>query len=318
MNKILSACILVILSQAAAAQTSQYSRDYQIENGIEKHYQDSNVSQSTQMDVQNSNHDNADVGVEDPIAAQVAETSVVLQENPFPHPHHAFDTSLTQWGKQALDHTQDPTIQSKIRHTDQELVKQLNTANQDGKPYLIWVNIPSYLLRVYDTQSQEVLLESRVIVGASGSRTPVFNTDIVNIKFNPDWTPPPSLVRKGRRYTASGPNNPLGQARFSANNNMNIYLHDTNDHSMYDRDNRALSAGCVRVEQWHQLSQILTGWDPTAVDDITKDNKIRFIDVPDSLVWISYERIDFDDNGVLTLHPDVYRRQPLNDVHWDQ
>src|SRR5690606_30135498 len=102
-------------------------------------------------------------------------------------------------------------------------------------------------------------VESRVIVGKPGRRTPIFTTRIVNLKYNPDWTPPPSLAAQGKRYVRPGPNNPMGRIRFSTDNNLNIYLHHTNEPDLFSRDVRALSSGCVRVEQWDDLAAFLAG-----------------------------------------------------------
>lgn len=205
----------------------------------------------------------------------------------------------------------DPWVGYKVADTAAQLQQQLQSARLDGKPYLLWVNVPSFTLRVFDTQSGQQVLRSRVIVGASGTQTPIFSTDVTNLKFNPDWSPPPSLKRKGKVYTPPSDNNPLGQVRFSTNNAANIYLHDTNNHDLFERDIRALSAGCVRVESWHELAQILAGMSPEEVDQATQGHRTHYKDVPDSRVWISYERIDLDETGQLALYGDIYRKQNL-------
>ena len=217
------------------------------------------------------------------------------------------------WGDEALQQARGlgPWAENTVLTTSGELNAKLSQAAAEGKPYLIWVNVPSYTLRVYDTSTQALLLTSRVIVGATGSQTPIFETNVVNLKYNPDWSPPASLQRKGKRYVPPGPNNPLGQVRFSTDNNKSIYLHDTNHHELFDRNMRALSAGCVRVSRWNELAQILSGEGAEAVAGHTAGNSIKYVKIPTSLVWISYQRVDLDDTGTLTVFPDVYRRQPL-------
>lgn len=220
---------------------------------------------------------------------------------------------VTNWTQQAL--AQAPAMgdvaYNEVVKTDSDLQQRISTALADGKPYLIWVNVPSYTLRVYDTSTQQLLLTSRVIVGAPSTKTPIFETNVVNLKYNPDWTPPASLVKKGKRYVPAGPNNPLGQVRFSTDNNMSIYLHDTNNHALFDRPMRALSAGCVRVSRWNELAQILSGDTSDGVAKQTEGNRTHFVKIPASLVWISYQRIDLDQNNILTVFPDVYGKQPL-------
>lgn len=220
---------------------------------------------------------------------------------------------VTNWSEQAL--AQAPAmgdvVYNEVLKTDADLQQRLNAALAEGKPYVIWVNVPSYTLRVYDTSTQQLLLTSRVIVGAPSSKTPIFETNVINLKYNPDWTPPASLVRKGKRYVPAGPNNPLGQVRFSTDNNMSIYLHDTNNHALFDRPMRALSAGCVRVSRWNELAQILSGDTSDGVTQQTEGNRTHFVKIPSSLVWISYQRVDLDQNNTLTVFPDVYGKQSL-------
>ena len=44
-----------------------------------------------------------------------------------------------------------------------------------------------------------------------------------------------------------GPQNPLGQIMFALDNDEFIFLHDTNEKALFNRAQRALSHGCVRV-----------------------------------------------------------------------
>lgn len=228
-------------------------------------------------------------------------------------PALAYPNSATQWTQLALPQAQSvgAWAEEQVGLTSTQLQNRLLQAQSEGKPYVLWVNVPSFTLRVFDSATGNLVMTSRVIVGASGTQTPIFDTNVVNLKFNPDWSPPPSLQRKGKRYVPPGPNNPLGQVRFSTDNSQNIYLHDTNHHELFERDMRALSAGCVRVNQWHQLAQVLSGQDAQAVDGYTEGNKIQYVHIAPSLVYISYQRVDLDEQGRLSVFPDVYRRQPL-------
>jgi murein L,D-transpeptidase YcbB/YkuD len=58
----------------------------------------------------------------------------------------------------------------------------------------IWVNLPSYNLKVWDSGS--IAFESRVIVGASKTRTPVLTSEVVNFITYPQWTVPYSIIFK--------------------------------------------------------------------------------------------------------------------------
>ena len=53
---------------------------------------------------------------------------------------------------------------------------------------------------------------------------------------------------------ASGDNNALGVMKFNFNNPFAVYLHDTNQRYLFKNTSRALSHGCVRVQEWEKLA----------------------------------------------------------------
>ena len=53
---------------------------------------------------------------------------------------------------------------------------------------------------------------------------------------------------------ASGDNNSLGVIKFNFNNPYAVYLHDTNQRYLFKNAARALSHGCVRVQEWARLA----------------------------------------------------------------
>ncbi len=173
-----------------------------------------------------------------------------------------------------------------------------------GYKRAIIVNLASYTLHAINLETDEVELESRVIVGSPRTKTPRMMTRIVNLKANPDWTPPASI--RGARYQRPGPNNALGLMRFSTDNNMSIYLHDTNARGLFSRDSRALSHGCVRVQQWHDLSSWTAQEDSSWVDNVAlAGGKTRFLKVDPVPVLLVYSRVDIVD-GKPRSFPDVY------------
>jgi len=52
----------------------------------------------------------------------------------------------------------------------------------------------------------------------------------------------------------SGDDNALGVLKFNFNNKYAVYLHDTNERSLFNDSVRCLSHGCIRVQQWQQLA----------------------------------------------------------------
>jgi murein L,D-transpeptidase YcbB/YkuD len=61
-----------------------------------------------------------------------------------------------------------------------------------------------------------------------------------------------------------GPANSLGHFKFDLPNGDGIYLHDTPRKELFDQDTRALSHGCVRLEDAPRLAAWLLGKDPPA------------------------------------------------------
>ena len=53
---------------------------------------------------------------------------------------------------------------------------------------------------------------------------------------------------------ASGDDNALGILKFNFSNPFSVYLHDTNQRYLFKNAARALSHGCVRVQQWQELA----------------------------------------------------------------
>jgi murein L,D-transpeptidase YcbB/YkuD len=71
-----------------------------------------------------------------------------------------------------------------------------------------------------------------------------------------------------------GDNNSLGVIKFNFRNKYSVYMHDTNVRWMFGKPFRALSHGCVRVQQWEKLS-----------DFLIRNDTVRYH--PDSLrAWI--------------------------------
>jgi len=67
-----------------------------------------------------------------------------------------------------------------------------------------------------------------------------------------------------------GPANSMGNLKFSFPNSEGIYLHDTPNKELFDKDVRALSAGCVRLEDAERLAGWLLRrepWGPAGVPE---------------------------------------------------
>ncbi len=110
-----------------------------------------------------------------------------------------------------------------------------------------------------------------------------------------------------------GPWNALGQVKFIFPNSHNVYLHDTPSRSLFDKEVRAFSHGCIRVENPLDLAEVLLadqeGWDRAAIDAAieAKDTVTVYLDerLP---VLILYWTAWVNPDGELKFYRDVYDR----------
>jgi murein L,D-transpeptidase YcbB/YkuD len=85
------------------------------------------------------------------------------------------------------------------------------------------------------------------VVGTSGRVEPIDPSSI-------DWSDE-SAVKQVRFRQAPGEENALGLVKFIFPNHFDVYLHDTPTDKLFAKSNRALSHGCIRVEQPMALAQ---------------------------------------------------------------
>lgn len=102
-----------------------------------------------------------------------------------------------------------------------------------------------------------------------------------------------------------GDDNALGQVKFMFPNRYAVYLHDTPETQLFERDVRAFSSGCVRVEKpralLHWLSQGEVAW-PERGSAGNQQRLLRSA-VP---VHLQYWTAWVDAQGELQLRPDIY------------
>lgn len=111
----------------------------------------------------------------------------------------------------------------------------------------------------------------------------------------------------------SGADGSLGRIKFSLANPYAIYLHDTNAPSLFRRDTRALSSGCVRVEKPNELAVLLLDdperWGPEALEQALATGKTLTLPVARQIpVLLHYASAGLDEQGRLQFRPDIYAR----------
>lgn len=86
-----------------------------------------------------------------------------------------------------------------------------------------------------------------------------------------DWTQVSQNNIPYRLIQTSGRYNALGQIKFDFPNSESVYLHDTNNKGAFKRRVRALSHGCIRVENPFELAAIIYGineYDSLKIDQL--------------------------------------------------
>ncbi|MEM9812182.1 MAG: L,D-transpeptidase family protein [Pseudomonadota bacterium] len=113
-----------------------------------------------------------------------------------------------------------------------------------------------------------------------------------------------------------GGGNALGRVKFMFPNKYNIYLHDTPAKSLFNRDVRAYSHGCVRVQKPFEFAHALLApqtEDPKGLFQQTLNTgRERRIDLDEPVpIYLTYLSVVFDEAGDAQYRGDVYGRDAL-------
>jgi L,D-transpeptidase YcbB len=205
---------------------------------------------------------------------------------------------------------------------------------EDGT--LITVNIPEFVLHV--TKGKDKVFDMNVVVGKEGHTTMMFNGDLNQVVFSPYWNVPSSIVKKeilpamkrNPGYIAAknmeitgnegglpvvrqkpGPWNALGKVKFLFPNSYNIYFHDTPEKTLFAKDKRAYSHGCIRLSDPAKMANWLlennSGWTPEKINKAMNSGKEQFVKLEKPIpVIITYYTAWVDENGGLNFRDDIY------------
>jgi murein L,D-transpeptidase YcbB/YkuD len=110
----------------------------------------------------------------------------------------------------------------------------------------------------------------------------------------------------------SGPKNALGRVKFMFPNRFNVYLHDTPQKSLFEKDLRVFSHGCMRVQDPLDLAALLLadqGWDRSRIDVAVAAGKQRVVNLTNPLpVHVTYLTAWVNKDGSVNFRRDVYNR----------
>lgn len=121
----------------------------------------------------------------------------------------------------------------------------------------------------------------------------------------------PYLIRQD-----PGPDNALGRIKFMFPNRFSVYLHDTPAKSLFEKNLRAFSSGCIRVEHPYRLAELLLDdpvhWSRSAIRRMIDSGKTRTVNLERPMtILLLYWTIGFDDDGAVIFKQDIYNRDAL-------
>jgi L,D-transpeptidase YcbB len=203
---------------------------------------------------------------------------------------------------------------------------------------LIIVNIPEFTLHVLENGQKA--FDMNVVVGKEGHSTMQFTGTMNQVVFAPYWNIPPRIVtneilpeiEKDKDYLAKnemedqgdkdgdgipdirqlpGDKNSLGKVKFLFPNSFDIYLHDTPAKSLFSKDKRAYSHGCIRLADAQQMAEYLLrndpDWTPEKIAEAMNAKEQKVVKLKNKAeVFITYYTAWVDEEGRLNFRQDVY------------
>jgi len=128
--------------------------------------------------------------------------------------------------------------------------------------------------------------------------------------YQVDWSTITPSNLPFRFQQAPGERNSLGRYKFNMPSSDAIYLHDTPNHNLFQKDTRALSSGCVRVNKASELANMLlgdAGWNDTRISDALKEGNTRYVNIRQNIpVNLYYLTAFVGEDGRTQYRTDIY------------
>lgn len=110
-----------------------------------------------------------------------------------------------------------------------------------------------------------------------------------------------------------GPLNPLGSIKFMFPNHFDVYLHDSPNKGLFQRNVRAFSHGCIRIEKPVELATYLLRdskkWTREEILAAIKEGEKQTVQLPQPIpVHLLYLTAWVDDNNITQFRDDIYGR----------
>lgn len=171
-------------------------------------------------------------------------------------------------------------------------------------------NVPTKIAQneiVKKAQQDPTYLETNrlKILRTDGDNSPEISQDEVN------WNSAKTDGFPYRFRQEPGIDNSLGVVKFEFQNSHDVYLHDTPTKELFNQDERALSHGCVRLEDPLALVDFLMNgspdWDEDRLQNILGTERPKYVKAyrPTPIV-ITYITAWVDDAGAVNFRNDIY------------
>jgi L,D-transpeptidase YcbB len=117
------------------------------------------------------------------------------------------------------------------------------------------------------------------------------------------------MLPNGGLQQLPGPGAALGQLKFEMENRFDVYLHDTPSKDLFNRDNRRISHGCIRVQNPRELAALLMQQPIDTINHAIATGSTTRRNLPAPVqVFVVYQTAFVDSDGTLQFRPDVYNR----------
>jgi murein L,D-transpeptidase YcbB/YkuD len=139
------------------------------------------------------------------------------------------------------------------------------------------------------------------------SGQPVSPADVNWNQFNKSYFP--YILRQN-----SGPNNSLGLIKFNFNSPYAVYLHDSPQKSLFDKNKRFYSHGCIRVARAAALAQLLLADQWPKADSILSNElpegkpPVSFLLPEPFPLTIIYQQVWINEFGSVSFYNNIYNK----------
>lgn len=110
-----------------------------------------------------------------------------------------------------------------------------------------------------------------------------------------------------------GAQNALGRVKFMFPNSYNVYIHDTPSKELFDRESRAFSSGCIRIERPLELAELLLAdqpsWTTQRIKDVALSGRETTVRLKQGIeVYLTYFTSWARSDGTIEFREDIYQR----------